>query len=110
MNFQDNTGEQEKIERAGVLEYLMVGRVRPVGQVGHDTWYAVCHATTIKPAGLARAGNLVNWYKKPPSGGHKPRQRRPHNNYLTHVARQRNDMRHSSRRHPAKQKTAVRRS
>ena len=47
----------EEINRTGVLECQVVGRVRPVGQVGQDGWHAVCQSTTIKSACPARAGN-----------------------------------------------------
>ena len=41
-----------------------VGRVRRVGQVGRDGWYAVHQSTTIKPAEVARAENTADWQNR----------------------------------------------
>ena len=64
----------------------MVGRVRQIGQVGQENWYAMCQSPTTKPAWLLAQVTPQTGKKNSLKGGKKK-------NYLSHVARQRNDMR-----------------
>ncbi|MBO5822339.1 MAG: hypothetical protein J6R86_04935, partial [Lentisphaeria bacterium] len=75
--------------------------VGQVGQAGRVSWYAECHPTAIKPAGLP-AQKTPQTDKKTPSGGKKKK--------LPHACcAQRNDRRNSQRRHSATHAVSSRR-
>ena len=82
-----------------------VGRVGRVGQVGRAGWYAECHSTTIKPAGLL-AQKTPQTGKKPPSGGKKKNCHPPVGRTARRLAPHSSGVK--NRRQAEKRKTATR--